>query len=252
MSLGLVLAACTPSSTTSTDQPLRVAAAADLTRAFDELGKAFTARTGRAVVFTFGSTGLLARQLEQGAPFDVFAAANVAFVDDVVRAGACHGRSVRRYARGRLAVWSRRDGVTPPVSLDDLASPRFTRIAVANSEHAPYGMAANAALQHVGVFTAVEPRLVSGDNVRQALQFAESGNADVAITALSLVIDDTVNPWQRVDDALHPPLTQALVVCGERDVAAARAFADLVVSPDGQAILARHSFDPVPTTTTAP
>jgi len=242
VALACALAACRSSS--SSPAPLQVAAAADLTLAFEEVGQAFTARTGRPVVFTFGSTGLLARQLAQGAPFVVFAAANVAFVDDVVARGVCDGATRRPYARGRLALWSPAGGVSPPTSLADLASPRFGRIAIGHPEHAPYGMVAKAGLQRAGVWDVVAPRLVHGENIRQTLQFAQSGNADVAIVARSLVVDDHTNPWVTVDAAVHPPLDQALVVCGTRDRADAVAFADFVASAAGQAILARHGFDP--------
>lgn len=239
----MVVGACTPP-VDAPPAPLQVAAAADLTLAFEEIGQAFSARTGRPVVFTFGSTGLLARQLAQGAPFVVFAAANLAFIDDVVARGVCDGATRRPYARGRLALWSPAGSSAPPTSLADLADPRYGRIAIGHPEHAPYGMVAKAGLQRAGVWDVVAPRLVLGENIRQTLQFAQSGNADVAIVARSLVVDDHANPWMTVDAAEHPPLDQTLVVCGTRDRASALAFVDFVVSAAGQAILARYGFDP--------
>ncbi|MBM4363296.1 MAG: molybdate ABC transporter substrate-binding protein [Deltaproteobacteria bacterium] len=223
--------------------PIRVAAAADLTLAFEELGRDFERRTGRPVVFSFGSTGLLAKQLREGAPFDVFAAANVSFVDEVVAAGACDGATRAPYARGRIAVWTKRGGVAPPATVGDLGDARFRRIAIANPEHAPYGQAAKQALERVALWDAVAPRLVLGDNVRQAFQFAETGNAETALVALALVVNDRENPWFAVDEAMHRPIEQALAVCtrGENREGG-DAFARFVNSEDGRAVMRRYGF----------
>jgi molybdate transport system substrate-binding protein len=225
------------------DAPVRVGAASDLTAAFEELGRAFEAETGRAVTFSFGSSGLLAQQIRHGAPFDLFAAANVMFVNEVVAAGACDAATVAPYALGRIAIWTRAGGATPPASLAELAEARFTRIAIANPEHAPYGRAAREALEAVGAWAAVEPRLVLGENVRQTLQFAETGNVEAAIVALALVIRDRVNPWLLVEESLHQPLEQALVVCtGGAGRAGGEAFAAFVASPRGRAVMRSYGF----------
>lgn len=225
-----------------TPTPIRVAAAADLSLAFEELGRAFEARTGRQVVFSFGATGLLATQLRQGAPFDLFAAANRSLAEDVVAAGACDGRTLTPYARGRLAVRPR-TGVAPPAAFEELASERFARIAIANPEHAPYGQAAREALERAGILATVEPRLVLGANVRHALQLVETGNVDAAIVARSHVARDGARPWLPVDEAMHRPIDQTLVVC---EHGAAReggeAFARFVGSDSGRVILRRHGF----------
>jgi molybdate transport system substrate-binding protein len=120
-------------------EPLRVAAAADLEPAFREIGRRFEAEhPGGPLVFSFGSSGLLARQIEEGAPFSLFAAANREFVDRTVRAGRCRADTVARYAEGRLVVWWRTDAkLAPPSALAELADPRFAKIAIANPEHAP-------------------------------------------------------------------------------------------------------------------
>lgn len=223
--------------------PVRVAAAADLTSAFEELGQSFERQTGRPVVFSFGSTGLLAKQLREGAPFDVFAAANVAFVDEVVAAGACDGATQAPYARGRIAIWTRRGTVAPPASLSDLADARFRRVAIANPEHAPYGQAARQALEHVGIWSTVEPRLVLGENVRQAFQFAETGNVDASIVALALVVHDRDNPWILVDEATHRPIDQALAVCNRgQSREDGDAFVRFVNSEAGRAVMRRFGF----------
>jgi molybdate transport system substrate-binding protein len=222
---------------------IAVAAASDLAFAFPELAAAFERDTGTRVTFTFGSTGQLARQIAEGAPYDVFAAASVAYVDEVVRESACDGDTEALYARGRIAMWSRRGLVTPPTSLADLADPRFKTIAIANPEHAPYGKAARDALERAGVWAAIEPRLVYGENVQQTLQFAASGNAEVALVALSLALAAPDGVYVTVDPGAHAPLEQALVVCRRgKDRGGALAFARYVSSPAGRAIMQRHGF----------
>lgn len=223
--------------------PVRVAAAADLTLAFEELGRIFDRQTGRPIVFSFGSTGLLAKQLREGAPFDVFAAANVSFVDQVVAAGACDGATKAPYARGRIAIWTKRGTVAPPTALAELSDARFRRLAIANPEHAPYGQAARQALEHVGIWSTVEQRLVLGENVRQTFQFAETGNVDAAIVALALVVNDRDNPWILIDEAMHRPIDQALAVCTRgKNRQGGEAFARFVNSEQGRTVLRRFGF----------
>lgn len=228
----------------TSSSPVRVAAAADLTPAFEELGGAFTQRTGERLTFSFGSTGLLAKQLREGAPFDVFAAANVSFVDDVVAAGACDGATKALYARGRIAVWTKKGGDTATLSaLDQLASARFKRIAIANPDHAPYGQAAKQALQQVGIWNTIKDRLVLGENVRQTLRFAETGNVEAAVVALSLVINDRDNPWLLIDEALHRPMEQALVICIRgHNREGGRSFARFIDSETGRAVMRHYGF----------
>lgn len=239
----LVSSGCRRAPSAAERTPVRVAAAADLSVAFEELGRRFEQHTGRPVVFSFGSTGLLAKQLREGAPFDVFAAANVSFVDEVVKAGACDGATKAPYARGRIAVWTKRGTIPPPATLADLGDARFRRIAIANPEHAPYGQAARQALEQAGVWKAAEPRLVLGENVRQTLQFAETGNVDAAIVALALVANDRDNPWFIIDEAMHRPIEQALVVCTHGESrAGGDVFAHFVSSAEGRAVMRRFGF----------
>jgi len=224
--------------------PLRVAAAADLALAFKDVGAEFERTTGKHVEFSFGSTGLLAKQIEQGAPFDVFAAANIAFVDDVVQAGACDGGTKQLYAQGRIVLWSR-DAATLPKGLEELRDAKYAKIAIANPEHAPYGRAAREALRRSGAWATAEPRAVYGENVQQTLMFAQTGNADVAVVALSLAV---VSPgsYVEIDASLHEPLEQALVVCKGGGLGPktneARSFVEFVGSPPGRAIMRRYGF----------
>ena len=226
---------------------LKVAAAADLAFAFKDVGDAFEKQTGTKVTFSFGSTGLLAKQIAEGAPFDAFAAANVSYVDDVVREGACFADSKSLYAAGRITLWSKKGSPVAPKTLADLAQPGIAKIAIANPDHAPYGRAAKQALQKAGVWDAVQPKIVYGENVQQTLQFAQSGNAEVAIVALSLAsVSDGV--YVPIDGALHDRIDQALVVCkGSAEARgamqpAARRFTAFVASPEGHAIMQRYGF----------
>ncbi len=232
-------------SSKSSDTPkLQVAAAADLALAFEELGRTYEAKHGMKPVFQFGSTGLLAKQIGEGAPFSLFAAANEAFVKEVVAKGKCDGATERRYARGRIVVWAPK-GTEPPKQLSELSDARYKRIAIANPEHAPYGKAAKQALEAAGLYDAVKDRLVLGENVRATLQFAQTGNVDIAIIALSLANTAEGGATLEIDQALYQPLEQALVVCGTgASTEAARAFADFVLSAQGQETLSRYGFAP--------
>jgi molybdate transport system substrate-binding protein len=188
-------------------------------------------------VFSFGSSGLLAKQLAEGAPFDVFIAANRSFVESTVKAGACDGP--KSFARGRLAVWSK----AGPVKLEELGDEKYARIAIANPEHAPYGVAAREALISAGLWERVEKRLVYGENVRQTLQLAQTGNVEAAIVALALVKDEQTTVL--VDVEKHQPLIQALAVCkngGNR--AGGEAFVKLLGSDEGAAVLKKYGFEP--------
>jgi molybdate transport system substrate-binding protein len=225
-------------------EPLRVAAAADLAAAFGEIGAAFEKSSGKKVELSFGSTGLLAKQIAEGAPYDVFAAANTSYVDDVVRANACDGTTKQLYARGRIVIWSS-DKSLLPASVEGLRDPKLAKVAIANPEHAPYGLAAQQAMTKAGVWADVKPRAVYGENVQQTLMFAQSGNAEVAIVALSLAIN-AAGSYVPIDADLHAPLDQTLVVCkggsGGGKPNEARAFVELVASEPGHAIMRKYGF----------
>jgi molybdate transport system substrate-binding protein len=219
---------------------IRIGAASDLSKAFEEVSKAYEKKTGKKTKLTFGSTGLLSKQIIDGAPFDVFAAANVSFVDEVVDKASCDGSTKALYARGRIVMYTKQGEA--PKDVAELVEDRFSKIAIANPEHAPYGKAAKEALEKKGVWDKVKPKLTFGENISQTMQFADSGNVDVAIVALSLAIVAD-GKYALVDDALHNPLDQALVVCakGERR-AVAKGFAEFVGSPEGRTIMKRYGF----------
>ncbi len=227
---------------------LTVSAASDLTVAFAEIARQFEAETGTKIVFNFGSSGQLAQQIEQGAPVDVFAAADASFVETLERQGLILPDTRRLYARGRIVLWTRADSPLALGRIEDLARPAVRRVAIANPDHAPYGIVAREALQTAGVWEATQPKLVLGENVRQALQYAETGNVDAAIVALSLVAaatpGSTTGRWTLVPQDLHRPLDQALaVIKGTTHEPQARAFADFVTGARGQAILRTYGFE---------
>jgi len=229
--------------TTPQTNELHVAAASDLIPAFEEIGRQFETSHKIKVVFSFGSTGLLTRQIENGAPMDVFAAASVDFINELEQKGLIVPDSKSVYARGRITLWTPKDSKLKVEKISDLASNDVKRIAIANPDHAPYGTAAREALQAVGIWDAVKEKLVYGDNIRQTLQFAETGNVDVAIVALSLS-KESEGQWTLIPAELHNPINQALaVIKGTKDEQTARAFADFIAGPEGQSILAKYGFE---------
>jgi molybdate transport system substrate-binding protein len=230
------LAGCAPAA------PLTVSAASNVQPAFEEIGRAFTAQTGRPVVFNFGATTTLAQQIAGGAPVDLFAAANTADVEKLARDGLIDAASVRPYAIGRLVLYVAEGAGAPVTRLEDLARPEITRVAIANPERAPYGAAAVEALQAAGVYDAVLPKLIFGENVTQTFQYAETGNVDSALVPLSLTIGKP-GVFQPVPESLHQPIVQSLgVVAATRNASSARAFADFVLGPAGQATLAAYGY----------
>jgi molybdate transport system substrate-binding protein len=225
-------------SSNSRASDLLIAAAADLTPLEAAVSDGFKTSSGVSVRFTFGSSGLLLRQIENGAPYDVYLSANQSFVDEGIRAGALASPAVV-YALGRIAIWSRGGRV---MSIDQLAAPEVQRIAIANPEHAPYGAAARGALESAGLWSKLNSRIVFGENVRQALQFAETGNADAAIVSWTFVYN---RGGVLIPDSLHQPIRQAgAVVKITKRTDDARRFLQFLQSHEGQRILLRYGLFP--------
>lgn len=223
---------------------LVVSAAADLISAFEVLGALFTEQTGIDVTFNFGSTGQLAQQIEQGARADVFAAANESFIVELAREGHVIADTLTVYGVGRLVLWTRADSPLTFATLDDLTQAGVNRIAIANPEHAPYGIAARETLQNAALWDPLQPRLILGDNVAQAFQYAETGNVDVGIVALSLAIAaGDAGRWALIDEGFHSRLNQmAGVVSRAPHPDEARQFVAFLVSDTGRAVLRRYGF----------
>lgn len=217
-----------------------IGAAASLSGLLPELTAAYARETGDSLTTTIGSSGQLAQQIRQGAPVAVFLSADVSWVDTLVADGHIVPGSRAIYARGRLALWSR-DTAASLNRIEDLVENRIGRIAIANPEFAPYGRAAREALAAAGIWNALQPRIIIAENVRQALQFAETGNAGVAFVAHTLV-RDAGGHTVVVPGTLHAPLDQALGIVAGTDVELAGRFTAFVLEGGGRAVLERHGF----------
>jgi molybdate transport system substrate-binding protein len=240
------LAGCGQSGFAGGEQPvtLTVSAAADLGPAFREIGSQFEGQTGIKTNFNFGSTGQLAQQIEQGAPVDLFAAADVTRIDTLEAKGRIIPGTKKVYALGRITLWTRADSPLQMERVEDLLRPEVQRIAIANPDHAPYGVAAREALQSAGVWEKIQERLVLAENAQQTLQYAQTGNVDAAIVPLSLS-DQGEARWVLIPAALHRPIVQALaVINGTTHEREARLLADFITGPLGKAVLDKYGFAP--------
>ncbi len=217
-----------------------IAAAANLSSVFQEIGPQFELASGIHPVFSYASTAQLAMQIENGAPVDVFAAADVEHVDQLEKKGLIVAGSRAVYATGILALWfPKGSSYNRP---EDVAQPGVKVIALAKPELAPYGLAARETLQKLGIWSKVEPRVVYADNISMAKQYGSSGNADAVFTAYSLVLKEPGKVVQ-VDESLHSPISQALgIVSASKNQRAGRAFADYLVKGQGREILRASGY----------
>jgi len=221
---------------------LVVYAASDLDMAFREIKPLFEKATGARVTFVIGSTGNLAKQIEHGAPADVFFAANESFVDALRAAGAVIPQTRTLYAQGRIVLAVPKKSVIAVRELGDLLKPEVRRVAIANPAHAPYGRAAQEALERAGVWEKVKPKLVYGENIRHALQFVETGAVEAGIVALSIA-DAPGIAYAPIDPKLYAPLNQvAAVVKRSPHPDLGAAFIQFVNGAEGRPILKRYGF----------
>ncbi len=231
-------------------QEITVAAAADMSAALPQLAANYTKKTGQAVKAVFGSSGNLTNQIRNGAPFDVFLSADEEYPQQLIAEGLASQSkdTLYRYAVGRLVLWVPDDS---PLDLSKLGmtallDPSVKKISIANPAHAPYGRAAEAALRHFGIYDRVSSRLVLGENVSQAAQFVESGNAQAGLIALSHALapalKDKGRYWTVPLDA-YPTLNQAAVVLSRsKQQDAARKFLEFLRSPEASSLLASYGF----------
>ena len=221
---------------------LVVYAASDLDMAFREIKPLFEKATGARVALVMGSTGNLAKQIEHGAPADVFFAANESFVDDLRAVGAVIPQTRTLYAQGRIVLAVPKRSVIAVRELADLLKPEVRRVAIANPAHAPYGRAAQEALERAGVWERVKPKLVYGENIRHALQFVETGAVEAGIVALSIA-DAPGIAHAPIERALYAPLNQvAAVVKRSPHPDLGAAFIQFVNGAEGRPILKRYGF----------
>jgi molybdate transport system substrate-binding protein len=229
-------------------QEITVAAAADMNAVLPELAARYTKQTGQVVKLSFGSSGNLTNQIRNGAPFDVFFSADEEYPKQLVADGLAVGDSLYRYAVGRLVLWVPTESTLDlqKLGMRALLNPSVKKIAIANPQHAPYGRAAEAALKHFGIYDQVAAKLVLGENVAQAAQFVESGNAQAGLIALSHALGPAMKNQGRywtVPLDSYPALNQAAVVLSQskrRD--AAQEFLKFVRSSDSISMLKSYGF----------
>lgn len=229
-------------------QEIRIAAAADLKFAMEELSETFEKQAGTKVNTTYGSSGNFFSQIKNGAPFDVFFSADIEYPRRLEAAGLAEPGTLYEYAVGRIEIWTPADAKVDVTKLGwkALLDASVKKIAIANPEHAPYGRAAVAAMQKAGIYESVNNKLVYGENISQAAQFVQSGNAQAGIIALSLAISPAMRDGKRWEIPVdtYPALEQgAIVLKKAENKSAARAFLEFVKAPAGRAILAKYGFE---------
>ena len=227
--------------------PLRIAAASDLQSVLPALTARFERETRHTVEVSFGSSGNFFAQLQNGAPFDLFFSADVNYPRQLESSRLTVPGTLVEYARGRIVLWSRNDAhLDMSGGLAILAEPRVRRIAIANPAHAPYGRAAVAALQHEQLYDRVQSKFVLGENISQAAQFAQSGNADAGLIALSLALAPamrSIGRYVEIPGSYHPPIEQAAVVIrASRQQDVARQFLTFLRRPENQQTLEQAGF----------
>jgi molybdate transport system substrate-binding protein len=224
---------------------ITVAAASDLQFAMSELVAGFrSTHPDDTVEVIYGSSGKFAAQLANGAPFDLFFSADISYPRALEQQGLTGGPT-RPYAVGRIVLWSLKPELGR-LSLKELPTAAIRKFAIANPEHAPYGKRAQEALEHAGVWMAMAPKLVRGENIAQTAQFIDSGAADAGIVALSLVLSPGLRDrgaWTLIPDTWHAPLEQGYVLTRRAaDNPLAAAFADWINAPAARAVLRRYGF----------
>ena len=247
--LGCALAAGFPGYAQTPPVQVAVAAAGDLRGVLEDLKTGFEAGHPQVrLMLSYGASGSLTAQIQQGAPFDLFLSADEGFPNQVQKAGLAAAQGCFPYAVGSLVLWVRKDlGLDPGRDgWKVLASPAIQKIATANPVTAPYGRAAEAALRQAQVYESVRPRLVFADNIAQAAQFLQSGSAEAGLIsqaqAANPALSQTGATWT-VPAGAYPPLRQAGVIlrrsaCPDQ----AKAFQAYLTGPEGQAVFARHGY----------
>jgi molybdate transport system substrate-binding protein len=226
---------------------LLVAAAADLSFALPEINRGFiAAHPGNEVKVSLGSSGNFHAQIQNGAPFQVYMSADEKYPRDLIAKGFAITDSYVVYGTGRIALWTLKPEFNIKQGLTALTDASVTRVAIANPAHAPYGRAAEAALNKYGIWNQIQPKLVLGENIAQTAQFVQSGNVDAGIVAVSLLSSPKlkgVGRWVEVPGNLYPPLVQAAVVTrAGASSKLARQYVAYLGSSEARVILQRFGF----------
>ena len=235
--------------------PLRIAAAADLEPVLPPILDQFRQATGIRAEATFQASAVLATQIQNGAPFDLFLSADLGYPKRLIDAGLADAAGTADsstpiiYARGTLVLWARKDSHLPPPSLDLLRNPGLKRLAIANPDRAPYGRAAVAALTSLKLYDALKPRLVTAENISQAAQFVDSGNADAGLISLTSALTPRLasgGAYFVVPRDLYPPIEQgAVIVSNTTHRATVHKLLDYLLSAPVQSQLAKTGLAPV-------
>lgn len=227
-------------------EKITVAAAADLKFAMDEIVTVFkTSNPKEQVEVIYGSSGKFKTQIQQGAPYDLYFSADMAFPQELIKNGFAASSHVTQHAVGRIVLWSGNEEASR-MTLASLADPSITRIAIANPQHAPYGRRAEEALRASGLWEKIETKMVYGENVSQTAQFVQTGNAQVGILALSLAVSPELSSkggYYLIPDDLHEPLLQGFIILKRAENnTLAKQFAAYMESKEARAIMTRYGF----------
>lgn len=242
MIIGALLASL---SSASYAEKINIAAAADLKFAMDEIVMQFKASNpADEVEVIYGSSGKFNTQIQQGAPYDCYFSADIAYPNELAKNGFASSK-VKPYALGRIVLWSASLEANK-MTLNNLTDQNIQHIAIANPQHAPYGKRAEEALRATGLWHKVESKLVYGENIAQTAQFVQTGNAQVGIIALSLALSPALaskGGYWLIPDYLHQPLTQGFVITKRaKDSALAKKFADFMASKPTRATMEKYGF----------
>jgi molybdate transport system substrate-binding protein len=217
---------------------LRVAAASDLQPVMPAFADAYEKAKGVKLVVSYGSSATLATQIQNGAPIDIFFSADYSFPEQLVAANLTDAKAPTQYAKGTLVLWARKDSPLQPIDGNSLTDPRLKSLAIADEFHAPYGRAAVAALKWMKLYDTLKPRLVIGENITQAAQYAESGNAQLGLISLTLASTPhfkDAGSYVMIPPTTYPPIIQCAVVIAKSDrKTEAHDFLDWMLSPEQQ------------------
>ena len=228
-----------------TAKKITVSASSNLIQAFDHLRVSFQKKTGIQVIYNFASSGKLSQQIEHGAPVDVFASADTAYISRLAKEKIIDPDSVKPYASGRLVFFSRQADLVPS-KVEELDLAAIERIAIANPEHAPYGVIARTVLENNNLWDKLQHRLILADNVRQALTYVETGDVSAALLPLSLVINLKKGAYSVIPESQHEPLIQSIGIVNQTShKKEAQTFVNFVISEQGQSILRKYGYQSV-------
>jgi molybdate transport system substrate-binding protein len=247
--LGLLLTACTLPSFAfgQTKATLSLAAASDLIYCLEELNAEFQkAHSNIALKTSIGSSGNFFAQIQNGAPFDLFLSADVKYPQALIKAGLADSSSLTLYAIGRIVLWTIKPDLNVARGLEILRDARVKKLALANPAHAPYGRAAQAALEHHKMWNALQQKIVLGENIAQTVQFVETGNVDAGIVALALVLSPKLKntgKYFEIPEASYPLMEQAAVLTNKgKNNPAAQAYLQFLRSDKARGIFDRYGF----------